>query len=192
MPEPTVRPVWFLALGFAHVLIALFRKMMESSQNLPREEMNMRMLIWLTMIGGAAATACGRAGEVSAQGKAANVEVRALKLAPPRPPMTIYTFAGRNEMISFANAEAIEKLMGKDTARGLVDAVDFSKEKIVLVSWTTSGPPDGVLRYQEKNGTIEFFVQGPGGVLRGERLRLGADFFAVPRDAEVVFDRKER
>ena len=87
----------------------------------------MRMLMCLTMIAGAAAIVCGSASEVNAQ------EVRALRLAPPRPPMTIYTFAGRNEMIEFANAEAVENLMGKDAARSLVDAVDFRKEKIVLV-----------------------------------------------------------
>jgi hypothetical protein len=106
--------------------------------------------------------------------------------------MTTYTFAGRNEMISFADAEAVEKLMGKDAAKSLVDAVDFRKEKIVLVSWITTGPPEGVLSYEVRKGTIEFYMQGPGGVPRNKRSTYGASFFAVPRDAEVVFDRQER
>ena len=43
-----------------------------------------------------------------------------------------------------------------------------------------------------KNSTIEFFMQGPGAVPRNQRSTYGASFFAVPRDAEVVFDLKER
>jgi hypothetical protein len=134
----------------------------------------------------------GSASAVSAQGRV-NGEVRLLRLAPPRPPMTIFTFAGRNEMISFADAAELEKLMGIEAAAGLADQVDFSREKIVLVSWSTPGTPDGTLRYHVKrDGAIEFFVQGPGTNFRGIRLRLGADFFAVPRDAKVVFDLNER
>jgi hypothetical protein len=149
----------------------------------------MRMHIWFVMILGAAAVVCGNVGEATAQG---NGDVRALKLAPPRPPMTIFTFAGRNEMITFANAGDVERLMGKEAASGLVDQVDFAREKMVLVSWTTPGTPDGTLRYEVENGKIVFFVQGPGTNFRGKRLRLGADFFAVPRNADVVFDLKER
>ena len=150
----------------------------------------MRRHIWLAIIIGAAALGCGNVGEVNAQGDGG---VRPLTLAPQKPPMTIYTFAGKNEMITFADAAAVAKFMGDDGAKGLVDQVNFSKEKMVLVSWTTPGTPDGVLRYQvKKDGTIEFFVQGPGTNLRGKRLRLGADFFAVPRDTEVKFDPNER
>jgi hypothetical protein len=146
----------------------------------------MRMPIWLTMLVGAAAVVFGCAGEVNAQ------EVRALRLAPPRPPMTIFTFAGKKEMTVFPDAEAIAKLMGADAATSLVDAVDFRKEKIVLISWITTGPPEGTLNYEVKKGTIEFYMQGPGGGPRNQRSTYGASFFAVPRDAEVVFDPKER
>lgn len=144
------------------------------------------------MLVGAAVLVGGSAGEVNSQGKT-DGEIRLLKLAPPRPPMTIYTFAGKNELTAFADAAALEKLMGQDAAKGLADQIDFKKEKIVLVSWSTPGPPDGVLAHQvKKDGTIEFFVQGPGVGMRGRRTRLSADFFAVPRDAEVVFDTEER
>jgi hypothetical protein len=152
----------------------------------------MRTFTCWAMFVGAAAFVSGSASEVNAQRKG-DIEVRQLKLAPTRPPMTIYTFAGRNEMMSFPDLETLEKLMGKEAAAGLADQIDFNKEKIVLVSWSTPGPPDGVLRYQVKrDGTLEFFVEGPGGGMRGKRLRLSADFFAVPRDVEVVFDTAER
>ncbi len=128
----------------------------------------MRTFTCWAMLAGAAAFAVGSAGEVNAQRKG-DIEIRPLKLGPQRPPMTIYTFAGRNEMMSFADVEALEKLMGKEGAKGLADQVDFNKEKIVLVSWSTPGPPDGVLRHQVKKGTIEFFVEGPGVAMRGRR-----------------------
>ena len=88
--------------------------------------------------------------------------------------MNIYTFAGKNDMTIFANAEAVESFMGKDAAKGLIDGVDFSKEKIVLVSWITTGPPDGSLQYEVNKGVIEFYMQSPGNVRRERLATYGA------------------
>ena len=91
----------------------------------------------------------------------------------------------------------MEKLVGKDEAKALADQVDFDRDMIVHVSWTTSGPPEGMLKHEVK-GTGEdrrltFYVQGPPGVkARGQRARIGADFFAVPKNMAVAFDPKER
>ncbi len=84
--------------------------------------------------------------------------------------------------------------LGKASAQGLIDLVDFNKEAIIFVSWTTSGPPDGFLTHEVKaDGSVQFYVQGPKGVnARGARARLGADFFAVPANVMATFDKKER
>jgi len=106
-------------------------------------------------------------------------------------------FGGQNKLTILGSAAAVEKLLGKDTARLLVRLVDFDREKIVLVSWTTAGPPEGVLKHEikgeGKNRRIVFYNQGPAGVqIRGQRARMAADFFAVPKDMAVSFDAKER
>ena len=124
------------------------------------------------------------------------VVVRPLKFAPKDPTAT-FSLGGQSKLTQCADAAAVEKLVGKDAAKGLVDAVDFEKEKIVLVSWTTSGPPDGSLKHEVKGAGKErkltFFVQGPAGAkARGQRARLGADFFAVPKSIAVTFEAKER
>jgi len=106
-------------------------------------------------------------------------------------------FGGQSKLTILENAAAVKKLLGKDTARLLVRLVDFDREKIVLVSWTITGPPMGVLKHEikgeGKNRRLVFYVQGPVGVqIRGQLARSAADFFAVPKDMPVSFDAKER
>ncbi len=155
----------------------------------------MRFFIWSAMILGAAVIGWTTVSESAAQGdkgKDAKATVRALKFAPKDPTIG-FKIGGQNKLTTLADSEAVEKLVGKESAKGLVDAVDFTKEQIVLVSWTTSGPPDGVLMHEMKDGKIQFYVQEPIGVkVRGQRARIAADFFASPRDAKVAFDPKER
>jgi len=96
-----------------------------------------------------------------------------------------------------ANAAAVERLLGKDSAKKLLELVDFKKEKIALASWATSGPPEGSLKHEVKGEGKErrlvFYVQAPAGAqIRGQRERIAADFFAVPMDIAVVFDPTER
>jgi len=132
-----------------------------------------------------------------AQGdKEDKIVVRPLKFAP-KDPTVVFGIGGQSKVTTLADTAAVEKLVGKDAAKGLVDGVDFEKEKIVLVSWTTSGPPEGTLKHEVK-GTgkdrrVIFYVQGPPGAkVRGQRARIGADFFAVPRNVVVSFEPKER
>jgi hypothetical protein len=128
--------------------------------------------------------------------KGDGVSVRALKFAP-KDPTVVFGIGGQSKLTALKDAAAVEKLVGKDAAKQLLDAVDFEKEQIVLVSWTTSGPPDGMLKHElkgtGKDRKVNFYVQGPPGAkVRGQRARLGADFFAVPAKMEVSFEAKER
>jgi hypothetical protein len=132
---------------------------------------------------------------VAAQDEKDKVPVRPLKFMP-KDPTKGFSIGGRNKVTPLANAEAVEKLVGKESANGLIDAVNFDKEMIVLVSWSTSGPPDGTLKHEVKGAgkdrKLTFYVQAPAAKARGERLRLGADFFAVPRDLAVTLEPNER
>jgi hypothetical protein len=128
-------------------------------------------------------------------GTDAKIVVRKLKFEPK--PKVIFMIAGKSKLWALEDAAAALKLVGKDAAKALVDLVDFKNEKVVLVSWTTSGPHDGVLSHQVKgtgkDRSLNFYVQGPpAGNPRGLRARLGADFFAVPRTVTVTFEPKER
>ena len=155
----------------------------------------MRIPICSAMVLGTVAIGWTMVSEIHAQGdkgKDAKSPVRALKFAPKDPKVS-FKIGGQNKLTTLADAEAVEKLVGRDAAKALVEAVDFAKEQIVLVSWTCSGPPDGVLMNEMKDGKIQFYVQGPIGVkIRGQRAHIAGDFFAVPRDAKVAFDPKER
>ena len=133
---------------------------------------------------------------LNAQGdKDDKIAVRPLKFTPKDPTLG-FTLGGKSKLTPLADAEAVEKLVGKDNAKALTDLVDFKKEQIVLVSWTSSGPPEGKLMHEVK-GTgkerrLHFYVQAPDAKIRGARARLAADFFAVPAGIEVSFDPKER
>ena len=128
--------------------------------------------------------------------KSAKIDVRALQFKPTDSSFFIHV-GGQNKVTTLINTASMEKLLGKGNAKALASQVDFGKEKIVLVSWTTSGPPEGTLKYEVK-GTgkdcrVTFYVQGPpGATIRGQRARIAADFFAVPRNAVVLFDPQER
>ena len=132
---------------------------------------------------------------VTVAGDKVTKTVRTLKFAP-KDASVIFAIGGKSKLTRCDDAAAVAKLLGdagKAEAKALAAQVDFEKEAIVLISWTTSGPPDGILKREMKNKQIVFFVQGPAaGGARGQRARIGADFFAVPRDAKVIFEAKER
>lgn len=121
--------------------------------------------------------------------------VRALKFTP-KDAFLIFSIGGKSKLTRCDDAAALAKLLGNKAAaeaKALAAQVDFTKESIVFVSWTTSGPPDGVLTHEYKNQQVTFYVQGPPpGPPRGARARIGADFLAVPRDLKLAFDPKER
>lgn len=123
-------------------------------------------------------------------------QVRALKFEPAKQDFYI-EFGGKNMLEEFESQAKVAKALGVKAAKALTDQMDFEKEKLVLVSWNTSGPPEGKLMHElvMKGGEkrIVFFVKAPANVLiRGQRARIGADFFAVPRHATLAFEATER
>jgi len=92
--------------------------------------------------------------------------------------------------------EANDKL-GQEVAKQVVKQIDFSKEILVRATWHSSGPPFGTLQYEVKADnnqppTITFYVQEPKfppgkPAVRGMTLRLGDDYFAVPKEAKVLW-----
>lgn len=125
-----------------------------------------------------------------------SIAVRPLTFQPSEDDFYI-RFGGQGKVTTMANAAAVERLLGKDSAKKLLELVDFKKEKIALASWATSGPPEGSLKHEVKGEGKErrlvFYVQAPAGAqIRGQRERIAADFFAVPMDIAVVFDPAER
>jgi hypothetical protein len=135
------------------------------------------------------------ASGVSANDKDEKIAVRMLKFTP-KDPTAMFKIGGQGKVTRMTDAASVEKLVGKDNAKGLVDMVDFDKEQLVFLSWTTSGPPDGKLMHEVK-GTgkdrkVLFYVQAPNAQVRGQRARLGADFFVLPKNVPVDFEAKER
>ena len=105
----------------------------------------------------------------------------------------IIEHGGLGKVTTWQSASAFRKAIGDfDWVKTILKDIDFKTEQIVLVSWTTSGPPNGELRYRSstKRGqlVVDFYVDPPRGVrVRGERARVGAYIFAIPRDAMVRF-----
>jgi hypothetical protein len=121
---------------------------------------------------------------------------RPLAYSPTEPDFFI-RHGGQGKVTRLTDAKAVEALAGKDSVEKLIKGVDFARETIVLVSWTTAGPPEGMLQHEtsKANGEtrIVFFVKAPvGALIRGMRARIAADFFVVPKDAKISFDSRER
>ena len=154
----------------------------------------MQARIWLGLL--CVGTPFAALGSISAQGDKKDdkaIVVRPLKFAP-KDPTVVFMLGGQGKLWTLSDADAVEKLVGKASAKPLIDAVDFKKEAIVVVSWTTSGPPEGTLKHAAKaDGSLQFYVQGPPGAkARGQRARIGLDVFAVPQMVKTTFDPKER
>src|SRR5262249_43050285 len=117
---------------------------------------------------------------------------RVRQLTPPKgifPPL-----GGGRKILALDSLQELEKLVGAKAAPQLAKQVDFAKEHILFVSWSTSGPPFGTLKFEVKAGdkthAVEFYIQEPKAKVRGEALRIGADYFAVPKGVNGRF-RKE-
>lgn len=98
---------------------------------------------------------------------------------------------GGNRMIVFGRSNHIGEYGGRVVsdqwrkARNAVAArVKVGSEVPVLVSYSTSGPPYGVVKYKidRKKREVEFYCTPPGS---GEAKRIGAEFFAVPAGFSV-------
>jgi len=104
---------------------------------------------------------------------------------------------GGGAVAVFADRRALVKRFGDPTTIVIAPLVDFAREDVVLVSWTTAGPPEGELVFEvlrERRGVrVAFRVRAPRGAeIRGMRARIGADFFALPKGWKATFDPKER
>ncbi len=132
------------------------------------------------------AVAClARAGDPAKKG---DTGVRHLKI--DRKDLPVPPIGGGSETKLLKSQAEVEKLAGKRAADTLAKMVDFSREKVVFVSWNTGGPPFGELKFEVKGAgkdrQVVFFVQEPPGKgPRGQALRIGGDFYAVPRDLTV-------
>lgn len=134
------------------------------------------------------------------------IAVRALSLPPkdPKDPRLYLRIGGHSKVVVLTNTAAVEKLLGKESAKCVLSMVDFEKEQLVFVSWITDSTTDGSLKHESKGAGAErlitFYVQGSGKgkAKKGESsvelvvTIIGADFFALPRNVKVGFDPKER
>ena len=71
----------------------------------------------------------------------------------------------------------VSKGFGDDIGKQISGKLDFRKEALVHVSWGSSGPPFGELKYETKDTkdgkAITFFIQEPKVAMRGQAYRLG-------------------
>jgi len=140
------------------------------------------MLSRLTCVAFAAAVAAVAAGTgPAAADEKKPVQVRPLKLTGLR-------FMDTGQQVTVLKSTAdVEKAAGKSAADQVAKLVNFDKEDVVLVRWTSSGPPFDSLEYEVKGNAVEFYLKDPTkGGIRGQALRLGADFFAVTKGATVT------
>ena len=79
-------------------------------------------------------------------------------------------------MVVMKDLAAAEQILTKDDAKNLTAGVDFAKSQVILVSWTTSGPPEGKLTHELKGAGddrgIVFYVQAPTAKIRGQRALI--------------------
>lgn len=121
-------------------------------------------------------------------GVSSSTEVRPLTFESA-PADFLSRFGGQNKLTSIEDIATAENLFGKEAAKQLVKSVDFTKEKIVLLSWKIIGPPRGTpfhaIKSEGKSQQILFWVNDrPGG-----RMPIWeAEFFIVPKNAAVSFE----
>jgi len=110
------------------------------------------------------------------------------KIAVNVDPLAAAKLSGQPGVTVVSDEERMKESFGEAIAKQIVGKVDFAKEDLVYVSWGSSGPPFGDLRFEAKDGKIlTFFVKEPKAAIRGQAYRLGNDFFAVPKNAKVKF-----
>ena len=105
----------------------------------------------------------------------------------------IIEHGGIGKVTAWTSAAALRKAFGDvNWVTPLLKQVDFKTEQIVLVGWSTSGPPDGELRSRTSTvrgkEVVNFYVDPPKAArFRGQRAYLGATFFAIPRGATAIY-----
>jgi hypothetical protein len=107
-------------------------------------------------------------------------------LAPVVRELNLATKGELGMMMVSSETEA-RAAFGDDIARKLSKMVDFTREKVVRISFETPGPPDDHLRHNVDGKNVKFTIVSPGG-LRGMRLGIVVHLFAVPADAKITLN----
>jgi len=131
------------------------------------------------------------------QSKAQEETTIVRKLTVKLPPGVHPDLSGKPGVVVIGSQQEANDKLGPEVAKQLVTQIDFSKEILVRATWHSSGPPFGTLQYELKTDknqppTITFYVQEPKfppgkPAVRGMAMRLGDDYFAVPKDAKVLW-----
>jgi RNA polymerase sigma factor (sigma-70 family) len=91
----------------------------------------------------------------------------------------------------FTTEKEAAAVVGDGIAKQLAEKVDFKKEKVAFVRWSSGGPPFDTLAPEVKktdDGYVVTFAQKSAvkpGQPRGRALRMGRDYFAVPVAVKV-------
>ncbi len=108
--------------------------------------------------------------------------------------MAAAKLTGKTGVTEYATEKEASAALGEKIARQLTGKVDYMRDKLVFISWGTSGPPFGMLKSEIKGEAgkqeIIFFVEEPVVAARGQAYRLGTDFYSIPKDAKVGFRNK--
>jgi len=142
-----------------------------------------RVMIGLALLG---LSVAGLRADKSPEPPVATPKVRALKATRP----LFKQLGGKNKVMVAKTAAELDKLLGKVLATELGKQVKFATEQVVIVSYQTSGPTFGILKHEVKGKdkkTVEFYVQEPKGVPRGQALKLGLEYFAVTKGTPVKY-----
>jgi hypothetical protein len=111
----------------------------------------------------------------------------------PSDPAFFHRNGGKPGVLSFKTLKDLGRVLKKAEAQALVAGVNFNTEQVVLVLWTTSGPPDGVLSFRMEQGSggqqrgVFFVQEPPESQIRGMRFSQSAHFFSVPKNMNVTF-----
>jgi len=119
------------------------------------------------------------------------------KLTVKLPPGVHSDLSGKPGVVIIGSQQEANDKLGPEVAKQVVNQVDFSRETLVRAIWHSSGPPFGTIQYELKTDknqppTITFYVQEPKfppgkPAVRGMALRMGDDYFAVPKEAKVLW-----
>src|ERR1700722_13494713 len=96
---------------------------------------------------------------------------------------------GESGMLIVTSEAEARRVWGDDVAKQCIKMVDFTKEKIVRISFETVGPPDDILRHEIVGNDVNFIIESPPIGIRGQRLGMIVHVFAVPIGAKVNLNR---
>lgn len=112
----------------------------------------------------------------------------AIKVRPLKVKKVPFGKGGGKLATVYDSKAALEKAYGQELAAELGKQVKFPKEVVIAVSYSVSGPPYPKLEHEvkKKDKMVEFYFtpnKGPSGLA----LKLGLEFFAVPKGAKAKY-----